>query len=47
MGLDVWFIDGGERWAVFRSRKNVYVLEIHVYLGLISHKVRTHWVIHL
>lgn len=25
----------------------MYALEMHVYLGLISHKVRTQWVIHL
>lgn len=43
MGLGVWFIDGGESRAIFR--KYVYALEIHIHLELISHKVRTHWVI--
>lgn len=46
MELSVWFLDGGESRAILRSGKNVYALEIHIHLGLISHKVRTHWVIH-
>lgn len=46
MELSVWFLDGGESRAIFRSGENVYALEIHIHLGLISHKVRTHWVIY-